>query len=472
MTVSETGPQTVPDPRIAGLVIESMADGVFTLDERGRITLWNPAMARISGYSAREALGRGCGLLGFSQCLGKKSPTSFKECGIYEKGAVDAQEYVLRHKDGHDVPVLKSARLVRDENDRVIGVVETVTDLTELRTMQHRVAAVSRRLGEIHQFGNIIGGSYVMRQVFDAIEAAAASEATVLVAGESGTGKELVAGAIHYNSIRAGMPMITVNCSALSESLLESELFGHVRGAFTGAGRDRKGRFEEADGGTVFLDEIGEISPLIQVKLLRVLQEREIERVGESKKRRIDIRIIAATHRDLFDRVRRGEFREDLYYRLKVFPIQVPPLRSRKEDLPLLAAHFIGIQNRKTGKAIRGVSAEAMRILMDYAWPGNVRELENAVEHAFVLCSDGEIDVFDLPVEIRQCEYRPFPSPAPDPYGPFRGRREAPTREVLLDLLHECGWNKAEAARRIGMSRTAVWKYMKKYDIPLNRDGG
>ena len=470
MRFSGITPSTIPDPRIASLVLESMADGVFTLDENGRITLWNPAMARISGFAAQEALGQSCGLLGFSQCLGNKSPTSFKDCGIYQKGTIDSQEYVLRHKNGHDVPVLKSARLVRDENGKVIGVVETVTDLTELRTMQHQVAVVSRRLGEIHQFSNIIGKSYGMRQVFDAIEAAGASEATVLVSGESGTGKELVAGAIHFNSMRAEMPMVTVNCSALPESLLESELFGHVRGAFTGAGRDRKGRFEEADGGTVFLDEIGEISPLIQVKLLRVLQEREIERVGESKKRRIDIRIIAATHRDLFERVRRGRFREDLYYRLKVFPIQVPPLRDRKEDLLLLAAHFIRIQNRKTGKAIRGISAEAMRILMDYAWPGNVRELENAVEHAFVLCSDGEIDVFDLPVEIRQCEYRPFPSPGPDLFGPFRGRKKGPTREALLLLLHDCDWNKAEAARRIGMSRTAIWKYMKKYDIPLKPD--
>lgn len=470
MTDILTRTPTVPDPRIAGLVLESMADGVFTLDEAGRITLWNPAMERISGYRAEEAVGRSCGLLSFTHCLGKKEPTSFKECGIYEKGSVDAQEYVLRHKDGHDVPVLKSARLVRDENDRVIGVVETVTDLTELRTMQHRVAAVSRRLGELHQFGNIIGKSHVMQQVFEAIEAAAASEATILIAGESGTGKELVAGAIHYNSIRAEMPMVTVNCSALAESLLESELFGHVRGAFTGAARDRKGRFEEADGGTVFLDEIGEISPLIQVKLLRVLQEREIERVGESKRRRIDIRIIAATHRDLFDRVRRGEFREDLYYRLKVFPIHVPPLRLRKEDLPLLVSHFIGVQNRKTGKAIRGVSAEAMRILMDYSWPGNVRELENAVEHAFVLCADADIDVFDLPVEIRQCEYRPLPSMEPSQSMKSEDRREPPTRERLIALLDECAWNKAEAARRIGVSRTSVWKYMKKWHIPLQPD--
>ena len=470
-TLLDDAATTAPDARISNLVLESMADGVFTLDERGRITLWNPAMERISGYPADEALGRGCGLLCFSHCFGKKGPTSFKECGIYEKGAVDGKEYVLRHKDGHDVPVLKSARLVRDERDRVIGVVETVTDLTELRIMQHQVEAVSRRLGELHQFGNIIGKSHVMQQVFSAIEAAAASEATILISGESGTGKELVAGAIHYNSIRAEMPMVTVNCSALSESLLESELFGHVRGAFTGAARDRKGRFEAADGGTVFLDEIGEISPLIQVKLLRVLQEREIERVGESKRRRIDIRIIAATHRDLLDRVRKGDFREDLYYRLKVFPIHVPSLRMRKEDLPLLADHFIGIQNRKTGKAIRGISAEAMRILMDYGWPGNVRELENAVEHAFVLCSDADIDVFDLPVEIRQGEYRPFPSMDMPGLSGDGGRGVRPTRERLVDLLHGCGWNKAEVGRRLGVSRTSVWKYMKKWGIPLKPDG-
>jgi len=460
-------PAATPHPRISCLILESMADGVFTLDERGRITLWNPAMERISGYRADEAIGQSCGLLCFSHCFGKKGPTSFQECGIYEKGAVDAKEYLLRHKDGHDVPVLKSARLVKDENDAVIGVVETVTDLTELRTMQHRVEAASRRLGELHQFGNIIGKSHVMQEVFQAIEAAAASEATVLISGESGTGKELVAGAIHYNSIRAEMPMITVNCNALSESLLESELFGHVRGAFTGAARDRKGRFEAADGGTVFLDEIGEISPLIQVKLLRVLQEREIERVGESMRRRVDIRIIAATHRDLLDRVRQGEFREDLYYRLKVFPISVPPLRMRKDDLPLLAAHFIRSQNRKTGKAVQGISAEAMRLLMDYRWPGNVRELENAVEHAFVLCTDGDIGAPDLPVEIRRREY-PTPPEPPVPLHRRENRRPGrPPRKRLVEILHACGWNKAEAARRLGVSRTAVWKYMKAYGIPL-----
>jgi len=307
----------------------------------------------------------------------------------------------------------------------------------------------------------------VMQKVFSAIQAAASSDATILIQGESGTGKELVASAIHYNGDRSEKPLVTVTCSALSESLLESELFGHTRGAFTGAVRERIGRFEEAAGGTVFLDEIGEISPFIQVKLLRVLQEHEIERVGESKKRRIDIRIIAATNKDLYDLVRQGVFREDLYYRLKVFPIHVPPLRERREDIPLLAEHFIKQQNQKTGKSVRRISAAAMRLLMDHPWEGNVRELQNAIEHAFVLCSGEEIDLFDLPVEIRQMNYPVGKRETLSFKDNHRGRRGRVTREKLTDLLDACDWNKAEVARRLGISRTAVWKYMKKWDVPL-----
>jgi two-component system, NtrC family, response regulator HydG len=248
---------------------------------------------------------------------------------------------------------------------------------------------------------------------------------------------------------------------------LESELFGHVRGSFTGAVRDRVGRFEEATHGTIFLDEIGEISPFIQVKLLRVLQEREIERVGESQKRTIDIRVIAATNKDLFSLVKNGDFREDLYYRLKVFPIHLPPLRKRREDIPLLAAHFIKRQNKKTGKQVKGILPSAMRILMDYNWPGNVRELENAIEHAFVLCANEQIDIFDLPVEIRQIPYPPAAVKAPDISPSDYPPTARLSRDLLVQILGECGWNKAEAGRRVGVSRTAIWKYMKKWDIPL-----
>jgi len=455
--------------RFVNQIIDSMADGVFTMDANGRISSWNRSMERISGYNAQEAIGQTCELFRFSRCFGKECPAGIQKCGIMTHGSSGAKECHLQHKKGHDVPVIKNASVVRDENENILGVVETVTDLTQLNKVRSKAEEAVLKLGEIHRMDNLIGKSQAMRNVFTAIIAAASSNATVLVQGESGTGKELVAGAIHYNSEREDNPLITVNCSALSESLLESELFGHVKGAYTGAMRDRVGRFEEAQGGTIFLDEIGELSPFIQVKLLRILQEREIERVGESRKRKVDIRIIAATHQELYSRVQKGYFREDLYYRLKVFPINLPPLRERKEDLPLLIGHFIKAQNRKTGKQIQGVSQAALRILMDYHWPGNVRELENAIEHAFVLCNKDRIDPFDLPVEIRQVEYQASFSTIPKKLSSNSVPRKKLSKEGLLNLLDECDWNKAEVGRRAGLSRTAIWKYMKKWDIPLKR---
>ncbi|MCD6295279.1 MAG: sigma 54-interacting transcriptional regulator [Deltaproteobacteria bacterium] len=468
MSEIQSSIQDILDPNFARLLLETMADGVFTLNDKGEITSWNASMERITGYTAEEALGKSCMFLNFSRCFSKTCPTGINQCGIFSQSAVDAKECFLRHKDGHDVSVVKSARAVR-EQDHIKGVVETVTDLTEFQKARQKAEEASLRLGERHRFENIIGKSDSMQAVFAAIKAVAVGATTVLIQGESGTGKELVAGAIHYNSERRNNPFVGVNCSALTESLLESELFGHAKGAFTGAVRDRAGRFEDAHGGTLFLDEIGEISPFIQVKLLRVLQEREIERVGESQKRKIDIRIIAATNRDLYTLVKNGSFREDLYYRLKVFPILIPPLRKRREDIPLLISHFIHFQNQKTGNRIAGVSQSAMRILMDYTWPGNVRELENAIEHAFVLCDGGYMDIFDLPVEIRQFEYQPFPPRmvSTEPPGGQAGKKL--TRETLLDLLNNCQWNKAEVSRRVGVSRTSIWKYMKKWDIPLKQ---
>ena len=463
--------QFIISPKFAVMLFEAMAEGVFALNKEGEIISWNPAMEKISGYPAHEAIGKKCSVLNLNECLGKACPTDMNECGILKYGLVKSKECWLRHRDGHDVPIMKNARVVKNDNGEIIGVVETVSDLTELQLARQQLAEASRNLRELHRLDNIIGKSDEMKKVFTAVEAAAASDATILIQGESGTGKELVASAIHHNSQRAKGPLVTINCSALPESLLESELFGHTKGAFTGAVRDRIGRFEEANGGTVFLDEIGEISPLIQVKLLRFLQEREIERVGESVKRPVDIRIITATNKNLFSLVKRGEFRQDLYYRLKVFPIHVPPLRERKEDIPMLAEHFIAIQNKKTSKKIAGISANTMRLLMDYNWPGNVRELENAIEHAFVLCSENStISPFDLPVEIRKAEYYTdqgavFPLQAK----PFI--RPSLTRDELIKLLAECDWNKAEAARRVGVSRTAIWKYMKKWDIPLKPQG-
>ncbi len=451
--------------QFAERLLDSMAEGVFTLDAEGRITAWNPAMERITGYSPDEALGQPCKLLNFSRCFDQTCPSSISECGIFKKGVMDPTECQLQHKNGQFISVIKNARVVKNAQEQCLGVVETVTDLTELMQARQKAEEAQRRLVEVYQFGNIVGKSHAMQEVFNSIRLAAKSDATILIQGESGTGKELVASAIHYNSERGQGPIVTVNCSALTESLLESELFGHARGAFTGAHKDRIGRFEAADGGSMFLDEIGDISPFIQLKLLRAIQEKQVERVGESRKRNVDIRIIAATHKDLYKLVQDGSFREDLYYRLKVFPIFLPPLRSRREDIPLLIRHFIGKFNRKTGKQIQDLSPDAKRIMMDYNWPGNVRELENAMEHAFVLAGGDQIGIFDLPVEIRQMEY--YNARPPEAMQEKPRTQKKITRQLLLELLQECEWNKAEVARRLGRSRTSVWKHMKKWGIPL-----
>ena len=256
-----------------------------------------------------------------------------------------------------------------------------------------------------NQCGNIIGQSQAMKRIHTAVSMVSASNASVLIQGESGTGKELVARAIHCFSQRTFHPFVTINCSVFSESLLESELFGHAKGAFTGALAERIGRFEAADGGTVFLDEIGELTPYMQVKLLRVLQEKEFERVGEIEKRKVDIRVLAATNRELRAMVEQGTFREDLYYRLKVFPINMPPLRKRKKDIPAIVEHFIKMQNRESAKDLTGIQENALKLFMDYPWPGNVRELRNAIEYAFVVCREQQIGITDIPQEIKSFEF-------------------------------------------------------------------
>jgi len=448
-------------------IIDTMAEGLFTLDDQGTITSWNQAMEKISGFSALEAVGRRCDILKCSRCYGKQCPADIHKCGVMVHGRTEAKECFVRHKDGYDVPVIKNARLAKDDQGRILGIVETITDLTELSLAQKTADDARRQLHQAYRLGNIIGKSPAMQNVFDAVRAAADSRATVLIQGESGTGKELVAKAIHFNASKDQRPLVTVNCSALSETLLESELFGHVKGAFTGAHKDHMGRFEQADTGTIFLDEIGELTPYMQVKLLRVLQEREIERVGDTKKRKIDIRVIAATNKNLTDVTRQGQFREDLFYRLKVFTIQIPPLRDRKADIPLLVENFVQKTGKRENKRIKGVSPGAMKTLMAHVWHGNVRELENAIAHAFVVCRTDYIDQTDLPTELQDAANHAGGTvihPAPADIS-----QKNLTREALVELLTQCQWNKAEVARRIGKSRTLVWKFMKKWDIPLQQ---
>jgi two-component system response regulator HydG len=301
----------------------------------------------------------------------------------------------------------------------------------------------------------------VMNEMYKRLEVVAKTDTTVLVLGESGTGKELVARAIHFNSERRDRPFVGVNCSALPEGVLESELFGHVRGAFTGAIRDKAGRFELANGGTLFLDEIGELTPTVQVKLLRVLEGREFQRVGDTRSTRVDVRLIAATNKDLRREVNDGRFRDDLYYRLNVFPIELPPLRARTEDIPLLVLHFIEKFNHQMGRRVKALSGEAMDALFMHAWPGNVRELENAIEHAFVRSSGVLIRLDDLPRHILH-----EAASTKEETGAGRGEALASfERQLILQHLEEAHWRRRVAAQRLGMSPVTLWRKMKKYGI-------
>ncbi|MBD3317714.1 MAG: PAS domain-containing protein [Chitinivibrionales bacterium] len=447
-------------------ILQAMAEAVLILDTDGIIRHANRAMERLSARNVTQLRGRQCSDILVCAC------STTRECDLFRKGRLDGMECALRRPDGTTVPILKNGRLLYDENGSVMGAVETLTDISILKRTEGRLAELEESVRNRGRFGRIIGKSRAMDDVLKLVELAAASNATVLIQGETGTGKELIAEAIHNASDRRGAPLVKVNCSALPESLLESELFGHTRGAFTGAVQDKVGRFERAEGGTLFLDEIGEVSPLIQVKLLRFLQEKEFERVGESITRKADVRILAATHRNLRSRAAAGEFRDDLYYRLKVFPIHLPPLRERKEDIGLLVDYFIAKYRQETGRTITGLTHDAAVTLMDYCWPGNVRELENAVEHAFVTCQEGLIDIFDLPLDIRKVELRGAicRSETDEMEKPPTSTTMRPrdiTREELVELLRKYRWNKTSVARHLGFDRSTVWRKMKQMGISL-----
>ena len=296
-----------------------------------------------------------------------------------------------------------------------------------------------------------------MQNIYRLIEDIAPTDATVLIQGESGTGKELVARAIHGRSPRRGQPFIVINCSAYPATLLESELFGHVKGAFTGAIRQKIGRFEQANGGTVFLDEIGEIAPSAQIKLLRVLQSQKFERVGGEETLKVNVRILAATNKDLLKEVTDGSFREDLFYRLNVIPIQLPPLRTRRNDIPLLARYFLHRFAAEQHKKIQDFSSEAMRRLLDYPWPGNVRELENSIEHTAVLAKRSTVEILDLPSVIRDA--------APALASESPGTIVENEKKLLQEVLEECDWNKKKAALQLGISRSTLYEKLKKYQI-------
>ena len=443
-------------------IFNSIPDGLITIDAQGAVLDYNQAMESMCPLGTKLKLNHPLTV------YDAKIP---EDCclGILEQSRRKNRQVLNRRVEcsytkSDQKVLLVTASPIRNNQEQLTGATMIIKDITREQELEEQIQ--NRR-----RFKNIVGKSHKMQRIYTLIRQLSTVDSTVLILGESGTGKENVMDALHYTGIRSSGPLCKVNCSALSEDLLDSELFGHVKGAFTGAMRDKIGRFEQANHGTIFLDEVGELSPYIQVKLLRVLQEREIERVGESRKRKLDIRIIAATNKDLTALVKQGLFREDLYYRMKVFPIVLPLLKDRKQDIPLLIDHFIAKKNKETGKSIKRVSHAALQLFMDYAWPGNIRELENVIEHGFVLCNREEMDVSDLPIEIRHSREL---APELDAHAALPSRPPAKkplSREALLQILEDSGWNKAEVGRRLGLSRTSVWKYMKKWGIPLKREG-
>jgi PAS domain S-box-containing protein len=444
-------------------VVNTIKDGVMVVDKGGTIVSVNKALEDLTGYSNEELIGKTCSVLNCDICEIARDRNGDHWCVLFRTGIIKMKRCVLMRKDGSYMHVLKNASLLRDTAGHVMGAVETMTDLTEIVEKDNQIEAFRRELRSEDGFHGILGTTAPMQRVFDLIANAKQSDAPVIIFGESGTGKELVARAIHETGARKKKPFVKVNCAALNESLLESELFGHVKGAFTGAYRTREGRFEAAQNGDIFLDEIGDLPLSTQVKLLRVLEERVIERVGDNKPIDINVRIISATNRNLKELVDRGAFREDLFYRINVIPITVPPLRERIGDIPVLAEAFFRRIRLKSAKNIEGISNDALKILMGYPWPGNARELKSAFEYAFVTCQESRIQPHHLPPSIFQ-----------GAKGSLKNENGSPNREdskkrELLEALVQAGGNQSEAARILGVSRVTIWNRIRKYGIDLRR---
>jgi PAS domain S-box-containing protein len=427
-------------------IFSSVQDAIITVDTEMNVIEANKAAEKICGFKLDNGQA-------FADCTTECDRSCLEVLQETLKKRTTIQDYQIEcvHHDHNKLIAMVNSYPLLDRGGHFMGAVLVIRDIT-------RLAHLEEELKERHHFQNIIGKSEKMQKIYNLLKTLSNQTTTVLITGGSGTGKEMAARALHYGGARANSPFVTVNCSALAESLLESELFGHVKGAFTGADRDKIGRFEAADGGTILLDEIGDISPLIQLKLLRVLQEKEFDRVGESNPRKVDVRVLASTNRDLKEAIRIGEFREDLYYRLNVIEINLPLLRERYEDIPLLINHFCEVFQKNYDNKITGVSKEVLQAFMNYPWPGNVRELEHAIERAFVLCRDPMIQLEHIPAEIRD-------------YTPARIVKRLPEDRgsddpvAIRKALEKTDWNISKAARLLGISRWTMYRRFQKYDI-------
>jgi PAS domain S-box-containing protein len=443
-------------------IINTMNDGLMLVDPDGKILMVNRSFEQLTGYSSEEVIGRSCRLIGCDACESVLTCDEKGWCKLFHADQEDLRRCrcAIIRKDGSLLPALKNASVLRDDGGNIMGAVETITDLSEIDRLDQKVEMLSRQLGDC-EVPRFIAFSPAMQNVLQLIERAAHSDSPIIIFGESGTGKELVARAIHEQGRRKTGPYVQLNCAALNADLLESELFGHIKGAFTGAYRHRIGRFEAAHGGDLFLDEIGDIPLSVQVKLLRVLETQQFERVGDHLPIRVDVRIISATNQNLQEMIAQKQFREDLFFRINVIPIYLPPLRRRKEDIPLLVSSFIQHLQRITGKAINGLTPDAMRLFMDHSWPGNVRELKSALEYAFVVAEAGKIDVAHLPPQ-----FAPDDATAPGDRPAAEGSTE---KAALIEALRRTKGNRTQAARLLGITRGTVWNRIHRYGIDLKK---
>jgi two-component system response regulator HydG len=465
-------------------IINTMNDGLVVVSPDGSILMINKAFETLTGYNEDDVLGKPCTLLGCDACELHMQSEKGEDwwCALFNPDHEDMKQCRCNFigKDGIYIPVLKNASVLRDENGTPLGAVETLTDISEIDRLDQEVIQLSRQLETEDGFYGIIGSSTAMQGVFDVIEKVAMSDAPVVIYGESGTGKDLVARAIHQAGSRKERPYIQFNCAALNESLLESELFGHAKGAFTGAYRHRIGRFEAANGGDIFLDEIGDIPLSVQVKLLRVLESKQFERVGDNMPINVDVRIISATNKNLEELIGQRVFRDDLYFRINAIAIHLPPLRERAQDIPLLVSAFIRKHQKKSGKRITGLTRSAMELFIAYHWPGNVRELKSVLDYAFILAEEGMISTDHLPPHMVE---KPDNIVATSLPGEIQkqtaGARQMTyfkdteadldQKKALIDALRRSEGNQSQAARLLGINRVTVWNRMKKYGIDLKR---
>jgi len=429
-------------------ILDSIADGVFTVDRHWRITSFNRAAEEITGYTREEAVGQRCSTI-------FKAGICQRQCAL-DRTLKSGQRLVdlpveIRNKAGEHVPISISTAVLHDRKGRHIGGVETFRDLSALTELR-------RQIHNRYGVDDIVGRNKKLREVLDILPEVAESNATVLIQGPSGSGKGLLAAAIHNLSPRQDKRLVKVSCAALPETLLESELFGYVKGAFTDARQDKPGRIAMAEGGTLFLDEIGDISPAVQVKLLRVVQEREYEALGSSKTHKADVRILSATNRDLIQMMQQGTFREDLYYRLHIVGLHLPTLAERKDDIPMLADRFLKRCSAVMGKRVGAISHEAMNMLLQYNYPGNVRELENAIESALVLCRGNVVEAEHLPLTIRQATSGAHPT---NHSPPLQSAEAETIRQALLDH----GGRRDAVARALGLHRSTLWRKMRRYGL-------